>query len=126
MTTDRTTLRVAERLLESFGASLSLSAAEIRELLEGEEELMSRCLDFLLGRDELFMAADSSPRFYHRQNVIRAMLNNLGSGGRKTANDLATTLGIPMAVTCELLGWLERDGRVLANSENDISFFTKI
>ncbi len=111
---DHTTLKLAEELLREFRDRLYLDTAQIRKILEGEEELVTRCLDFLVGRDELMMAAGRSPLFYHRNNVIRAMIKEMEGKGFMDAELIAMNVGIPIATTCEILGWLERDNRVQA------------
>ncbi len=111
---DRTTLRLAEELQRAFGDRLVLDTTEIRAILEGEDELVTRCLDFLVGRDELLMAAGRSPLFYHKDNVIQAIVGELAGGASKTAEAIAKNLELPIATTCEVLGWLERDRRILA------------
>ncbi|MFT7618802.1 MAG: hypothetical protein ACI97A_002449 [Planctomycetota bacterium] len=110
---DQTTFRLAEELMSSFGQRLVLDTMEIREILEGEEELVSRCLDFLVARDRLLIAAGRSPLFYHKDNVIKAIVAELGSGQSMKAEELAGNLSLPIATTCEVLGWLERERRVV-------------
>lgn len=119
-------LRVAEVLLEAYGDRLSLSTDEIRGLLDDDEELMSRCLDFLVGRDELVLAPGRSPRFFQRKNLTAAVREELGRRGRSLPEDLAQALDLPVAITCEILGWLEREGRVRARHEGDDVYFEKV
>ena len=111
---DHTTLRLAEELLKAFEGRLTFDTAQIRAILEGEEELVTRVLDFLVGRDELLMAAGRSPRFFHKNNLIQAIVNLLKDALPRSAEDIAEALGVPIATTCEILGWLERDRRIEA------------
>ena len=121
---DRAVLRVAETIVEAFGERLYLSAAEIRRLLDDDEDLMTRCIDFLVARDELVLAADRSPRFYQRRNVTEAVAAELGKhrrGDRRGRS--AAAVDVPLAITCDVLGWLEGEGRVRARNEGDEVFF---
>lgn len=116
---DQTTFRLAEELMSSFGDRLVLDTTEIREILEGQEELVTRCLDFLVARDRLLIAAGRSPLFYHKDNVIKAIVAELGQGQTMKAEEIAGNLTLPIATTCEILGWLERERRVLAQHVGD-------
>ncbi|MCB9832024.1 MAG: hypothetical protein H6807_06065 [Planctomycetes bacterium] len=119
-------LRIAEVLLDSYGERLFLDCDEIRRSLDDDEELMSRCLDFLIGRDELILAPGRTPRLFQRRNLTDAVHRRLADRRGALPEDLAEDLDVPVAITCEILGWLEREGRVRARSQGEDVWFEPV
>lgn len=111
--TDTELLRAAESLIAAFGDGIRLESGSVADLLGGDPHLASRCLLFLSERDQILVAADEHS-VYHREHLIAAVAGELRGGGPATADAVAEHLTVPVPITCEVLGWLSRDGAVEA------------
>ena len=109
--TGKETLRAARRVLEHFESRISCSAEELAADFAGEESLLVEALEFLRDRDELMMGLEGQ-RIYERARVTERLLEELRHRGPMTAADLAQRLELPPAIACEVIGWLEREGRL--------------
>ena len=111
-------LHAAESILRAFGDRMALDTEELRKLFDGDIELMGQCLEFLRMRDEILVTPNPQTVF-HRDNLLEAAVGDLRRRGSMAADDIATSLACPVAIICEVLGWLEREGRIRSEVDGD-------
>ena len=76
---------------------------------------------FMLDRDAILIVGDGGA-VYHHGNSVEAVFEKIRELGRTTPAAINESLNLPSAITCEILGWLERDGRVqLEDDTNHVS-----
>ncbi len=113
--------KTIDRIQDAFQGQLMLSRAQLTALADGDTDLLGRCLDFMLDRDAILVIADGDT-IYHHGNLVTAVYEKIRELGRTTPTAINDSLGVPSSVTCEILGWLERDGRIqLENDTNHVS-----
>ncbi len=100
-----------ERIQSSFNGKLVQSRAELELLVEGDTEHLAECLDFLKQRDAILLIPDACT-VYHHENLVEAIDGLVRQSGPMTPQAINDALDLPNAITCETLGWLDRDGRV--------------
>ena len=115
---DGSILLAADSLLAAFGPRTRLSTAELAEAAGGDEMLLTRALLFLRERDEVFTVAGSD-LLYHRSNLVAEVTRALRTSGPRDAPGLSEELDLPVAIVCEVLGWLERAGTVTPLHEEE-------
>ena len=114
-------LKTVDRIQEAFQGRLMLHRPQLEDLAEDDTELLGRCLDFMLDRDAILIVGDGGA-VYHHGNSVEAVFEKIRELGRTTPAAINESLNLPSAITCEILGWLERDGRVqLEDDTNHVS-----
>lgn len=92
--------------------------ARMLELLNGDEALLFAVIEFLAHRDPVLTAADDH-RLFHQETIARRILGRLARADRITTTELAAELELPTAVLCQVIGWLDRDGRIKIDIDAD-------
>jgi len=119
-----------------MAANLLALVARIRAALEGAGTLSHEDLGALLDEDTSPAHLDQALRFLHgreailidavdqsvhlRAHVTSAVLEALRDGPLSLAAlDARTT--VSLAMVCDVLGWLEREGRIVMNTDDDVA-----
>lgn len=90
----------------------------VLERLGGDEALLFAVIEFLSHRDPVLTAADDR-RLFHQETIARRVLKLLSSETPIGTTKLADELALPSAVVCQVLGWLDRDGRIKIDIDAD-------
>lgn len=115
-------IKLAERLRETLEREGTLSDARLKELLlkDEDEPLLDQALWFLAGRDEIMV--DVATRAVHlRTYVSRKIMQILYREQSILIAEIAQKSGFGMATCCDVLGWLEREGRIDVDPDDRVS-----
>ncbi|MAG58074.1 MAG: hypothetical protein CMJ83_17445 [Planctomycetes bacterium] len=111
-------LNLVERVRTALEESGTLDHQDLEGLLESGESRpqLDQALRFLHGRDAILIdAVDQSVHL--RAHVSRAVLLTLAHGPLPL-HQLAERSPVSVALCCDVLGWLEREGRVQIGADD--------
>lgn len=114
-------LELAERIRRALSVKGRLQRPELERLLllgESPQDL-ERSLAFLHGRDEILVDVTNSA--IHLRRTLTTSVLQLLEGGSRSIAEIADGLEIPVAVCCDVLGWLSRENRVGIDSDEGVS-----
>jgi hypothetical protein len=116
-------LRITEQLLEALQSEGPLTPDQLAaalDLVDDPDHLLDQALHFLAGRSEILLDLGDR-RVFSRDHVVRHLITVLESEGELDIGELASRSSLGLAVCCEALGWLDRDGRVAILSGNRVT-----
>ena len=116
-------LPLVERVRLALEGPGVLGNEALESLLEPGEDraLLEAALAFLQGRDEILVDV-RDPSIHLRRKANDAVIRSLaGSAAPLRIDDLARSAGLPMALCCDVLGWLEREGRIVIDADGAVS-----
>jgi predicted Rossmann fold nucleotide-binding protein DprA/Smf involved in DNA uptake len=114
-------LLLVERLRSAMEETGTLSHDALKAVLQPGETLhqLDQALRFLHGREAILI--DGVDHSVHlRSHVTQAVIEALGAGP-VALDTLADRIPIGMALCCEVLGWLEREGRVRIQHDDTVA-----
>jgi len=113
--TESRTIELANRVREAFAGRMALDIDQITELV-GDKDTAARCIGFLRDRDEVLLVTGT--RFvYHRPTLVERVWSLVKSHGPLSPEEINRELSLPSAVSCEVLGWLEHEGRLCSHGD---------
>ena len=111
-------MRAVEVVGDAVRETCPADVASVLLLLGGDESLLFAVIEFLAHRDPILTAADDR-RLFHQETIARRVLKRLSSETPIGTTELALELGLPSAIVCQVLGWLDRDGRIKIDIDAD-------
>lgn len=114
-------LALVERIRSALERSGTLSKADLDALLDSDETAshLDQALRFLHGREAILIdAVDQSVHL--RSHVTGAVLDALRDGP-VSLDALSEKAPVSIAMVCDVLGWLEREGRVRIGPDDVVS-----
>ncbi len=94
--------------------------AGLATTLGGDLALLDQVIAFLHGRDELLLDV-SGPAVLSRRRVTDRLLAAVAAAATPLDfAELSAVLGLPLSVCCEVVGWLEREGRLVLDADGRI------
>ena len=109
-------LQASDRVLNALAGRIAIESGELLALCDADASLVTRCLVFLQARDHILVAEDG-PTLYARERVVAQVLERVRESEPTIPAEIASSIGIPVAIACEALGWLEREGRVVRDPD---------
>jgi hypothetical protein len=111
-------LKAVDELLAAFGDHAAIPTDAALAALSGDESLLTHCLGFLLDRDLVLFAAGDH-RLYHRPRLVQQVAALIRAEGPLRPEEISEALALPDAITCQIVGWLERDGQIVVAEAAD-------
>lgn len=116
-------ISLVDRIRAELDRLGSMTDSDLESVLRPGEDRASldRALAFLHGRDEILVEIPA--RAVHLRSRVRdTVLRALADAGAPVAIDaLARALDLPAAVLCDVLGWLEREGRTRMDASDQVA-----
>ena len=110
-------LEMLDRLRELLSERRRLTRVELEDLTD-DTPLLERSLTFLRDRDEIMIMADD--HVFCRATLTTEIVRLVRRDGPLSPRDITRELELPNAVVFELVGWLEREGRLLTRQRDGV------